>query len=124
MLSAFIISPRRMPVTRKILLTLCISFSMAFTASAQDSVRIKPARITLIDHDQKNNFYRPFIFPLSKTIDYRTYPLTANEILRNNAQANAYSRVYNSFTNRNGNGFVRNLLGLQRAQKPRPAPGF
>jgi len=116
MLSTFTIS-------KKILALLFISIGISFTASAQDTIRIKPARLTLVDHDKINSFYRPFTFPLSKTIDYSTYPLTANEILRRNSQATAYSRVYNSITNKNGNGFVRNLLGVQR-QRQHVVPGF
>ncbi len=124
MLSAFTIFPHRMSVKQKILFSLLILIITTFTASAQDSIRIKPIRLTLIDHDKANSFNKPFAFPLSKTIDYSTYPLTANEILRRNAGVNAYNRLYNGLTNRNGNGFVRNLLGLQRVQRSHPPPGF
>jgi len=124
MLPASIIFFHRIPTKQKKLFGISILLTLTITAVAQDSARIKPIRLTLIDHNKTNSFYRPFSFPLSKTIDYSTYPLTANQILRQNAQANAYSRVYNSFTNRNGNGFVRNLLGMQRAQRQHPTPGF
>jgi hypothetical protein len=124
LLSAFIISPRQILANQKKLSSLFVLLTITFSAVAQDSVRIKPIRLTLIDHSKTTSFYQPFAFPLSKTIDYSTYPLTANEILRRNAQATAYNRVYNSLTNRNGNGFVRNLLGLQRVQRQHPSPGF
>ena len=124
MLPVFIKMLRRILAKQSKLLSLFVLLTITLTAAAQDSIRIKPIRLTLIDHGKTTSFYKPFAFPLSKTIDYSTYPLTANEILRNNAQANAYNRVYNGLTNRNGNGFVRNLLGLQRAQRRHPSPGF
>ena len=124
MLPAFLIPFHRRAAKQKKSFSLFILLTIALTATSQDSIRIKRMRLTLVDHNKTTGFYKPFVFPLSKAIDYSTYPLTANQILRQNAQANAYSRVYNSFTNRNGNGFVRNLLGMPKLQRSLPAPGF
>ena len=124
MLPAFLIPFHRTAAKQKKSISLFILLTIALTATAQDSIRIKPVRLSLVDHDKANSFYRPFTFPISRTIDYSNFPLTANEILRRNSQINGYNRVYNSITNRNGNGFVRNLLGMPKLQRSHPAPGF
>ena len=81
-------------------------------------------KLTLVEHKKENNLNQPFVFPISRQIDYSNYPLTADQILRRNAQAGSYDRMYNLITNHNKNGFIGNLLGLQRIQKPHPSPGF
>ena len=120
---SFIISTRCPAIERQIIAGLFL-LAASFTVAAQDSTKLTPAKLSFNFHRVRTSPYGPFIFPLSRTIDYSNYPLTANEILRRNDQIKAYNRMYNMITNRNKNGFIGNLLGLQRTQRTHPSPAF
>jgi hypothetical protein len=105
-------------------LLFAILFTSGYLAVAQQTTAAIPSKLSISFHPVKTNPYRPFSFPLSKTIDYSNYPMTAGEILRRESQISGYNRMYNMITNKNKNGFIGNLLGLQRIQKPRPSPKF
>ncbi len=120
---SFIISACYPAVKRQIILSLFLS-AASFTGAAQDSTKITATKLSFNFHRVRTSSYGSFIFPLSRTIDYSNYPLTANEILRRNEGVKAYNRVYNIITNRNKNGFIGNILGLQRTQRSHPSTAF
>ena len=64
--------------------------------------------------------YRAFVYPVKPQPDYSNYPLTDYQIRARVSGVKAYNRMYNTITNRNKNGVVGNLLGLERTKRPRP----
>lgn len=114
----------RYPAVKRQIIVSFFLLAASVTGVAQDSAKLIPAKLSFNFHQVTTSPYGAFIFPLSRSIDYSNYPLTANEILRRNDQIKAYNRVYNMITNRNKNGFIGNLLGLQRTQRTHPSPAF
>ena len=121
---SFIMTHQSATIKQRIIFSAFFMLVLSFTITAQTIVKttIIPQSISI--RPLKPNPYKAFDFPLSKTIDYHNYPLTANQILRRDSQVRGYNRMYNLITNRNKNGFVGNLLGLQRIQKTHADPQF
>lgn len=72
----------------------------------------------------KARHYAAFNYPMPRYIDYSNYPLTVDQIEAKTSSVKGYNRMYNLVTNRNKNGFVGNLLGLQRVERPHASPKF
>ena len=112
--------PVRQSIKHKIIISIFAMVCVSFTVAAQTIVKTNITPYTLSFHPVKERTYQAFVFPLSKTINYSNYPLTANQILRRESQI----RAYDLLTNRNKNGFINNILGHQRNQHQHANPGF
>ena len=111
-------------IKRRIIFATLFLLIPSFNLSAQTIVKTNIIAQNISIRPIKTNLYKPFDFPLSKTIDYSNYPLTAGQILRRESQIRGYNRMYNLITNKNKNGFVGNFLGLPRIQNPHADPRF
>ena len=112
------------PSCRIYILSFALLFLLSQELKAQDAAKPLPTRLSVNFNKANPNPYHAFNFPLSKTIDFTNYPLTADQILRRESQINGYNRMYNMITNKNKNGFIGNFLGLQRIQKTHADPRF
>ena len=109
---------------RIFILSIVVLFLLSPAVKAQDIVKPLPTRLSVNFNKAKPNPYHAFNFPLSRSIDFTNYPLTADQILRRESQIKGYNRMYNMITNKNKNGFIGNFLGLQRIQKTHADPRF
>ena len=107
-------------IKRSIITGLFLISAVSFTATAQQTIKIKTTPLSFNIHPQHSNPYHAFNYPLSKTIDYSNYPLTAGEILKKKRGI----ELFNAVTNYNRNGFMNNYLGITRPQPVHPRPGF
>jgi len=69
------------------------------------------------------HYIKPYTYPTKRQMDYSNYPLTTETIEAKRSGVKAYNHFSNLVSNKNRNGFVGNLLGLQRATpRNNPAP--
>lgn len=121
---SFINLHRNTTIKRRIIFTTLFLLMLSLGLCAQTIVKTNIIAQNISIHPVKTNFYKPFDFPLSQTIDYSNFPLTAGQILRRESGIRGYNRMYNLITNKNKNGFVGNFLGLEHIQKPHADPRF
>ena len=119
-----IFTPSSIMLSPKYVYSMALVIFISCNALAQDTIKIKRTPYNFSLRQPRANPYKSFDFPLSKAINYSNYPLTADQILRRESQIRGYNRMYNLITNRNKNGFLGNLLGVQRIQKPHADPRF
>jgi|GEM_PF-2079861 len=109
------ITKRARPLALLLMLQL---FSAALVAQTRLSFSLNAVKAPA------NRYYvKPYIYPTKRQMDYSNYPLTTEEIEAKRSGVRAYNHFSNLVSNKNRNGLIGNLLGLQRTTpRNNPAP--